>query len=128
MIDNLVEITKEQLLGEIQNMRYENYRFVTATCIDTGDGYLEVIYHFDREYEMMNFKVRVRQDNELPSISRIFSCANMVENEMKELFGLNITNMLFDYEGHFLLSEGAPITPMAKQPVAIKKKGEKKYV
>lgn len=124
MIENLLEITVDQLLGEVQNMRYDNYRFVTATCVDNGDGSLDVIYHFDRNLEMKNFRIRVPRGDEVPSISKIFFCAILVENEMKELFGLNVTNMAVDYGGHLLLSDDAPDLPMSRQQITIVKKGE----
>ena len=117
MIGNLVEIPKEHLIAEAQNMKYDNYRFVTATCVDTGDGYLDVLYHFGKDYELASYRVRVRKDEEIPSISGVYFCAMLVENEMKELFGLKVKGLVVDYGGHLLLSEGAPEVPMAKQRV-----------
>lgn len=126
MIDNLIEISKEQLLGEVQNMVYNGYRFVTATCVDTGDGNLEVTYHFDRNYELQNYRIKVKKGEELPSISKIFLCALLVENEMKELFGLKVTNIAIDYGGHMLLSDDNLDSPMAKSQIVIEqKKGDK---
>ncbi|MCX7922825.1 MAG: NADH-quinone oxidoreductase subunit C [Clostridia bacterium] len=125
MIENLVEISKEQLLSQVQSMKYDNYRFVTASCVDTGDGYLDVIYHFDLDLELKNFRVRVKKDEEVPSISKIYFCSVLVENEMKELFGLNVTNMAIDYGGHMLLSDDDLANPMAKQQIVIEKRGAK---
>ncbi len=125
MIENMFEISKEQLLIEAQEARYNGYRFVTATCVDLGDGSFDVIYHFDKELEMKNYRVTVKKDEELPSISKIFFCAILVENEIKELFGLNIDNIAIDYGGHMLLSDDALSSPMAKQQIVIERKGEK---
>lgn len=126
MIDNLVEIPVGQLLGEVQNMFYSGSRFITASCVDNGDGTLDVLYHFDRDLEMKNFRIKVNKGDEVPSISKIYFCALLVENEMKELFGLNVTNIAIDYGGHMLLSDGAPDTPMARQQITIVQKGEEK--
>jgi ech hydrogenase subunit D len=45
---------------------------------------------------------------------------------MKELFGLNVTNILVDYGGHFLLSDDDLVSPMAKQQITIVEKNEVK--
>lgn len=128
MIENLTEIKADQLLGEVQNMIYDDYRFITATCVDLGDGSFDVIYHFDKDLEMKNYRLTVKKEEEVPSISKIYFSALLVENEMKELFGLNVTNILVDYGGHFLLSDDDLENPMAKQQIVIEKKGEKKNV
>lgn len=125
MIENLTEISKDQLLGVVQKMMYDDYRFVTATCVDNGDNTIDVFYHFDKDLNIVNYKIKVQRGEEVPSISKIYFCAVLVENEMKELFGLNITNMAIDYGGHFLLSDDAPENPMARNQIVIEKRGEK---
>jgi ech hydrogenase subunit D len=125
MIHNLTAITSDQLLGEAQNMMYEDYRFITSTCVDLGDGRFDVIYHFDKNFEMKNFRLTISKEEEVPSISKIFFSALLVENEMKELFGLNVTNILVDYGGHFLLSDDDLTSPMVRPQITIEKKGVK---
>ena len=125
MIDNMFEISRERLLGETQNMKYSDYRFITATCVDNANGYFDVIYHFDKDLQMKNFRIKVQKDEEVPSISKIFFCAILVENEMKELFGLKVTNIAVDYGGHMLLSDDAPKNPMLKNQITIEKRGAK---
>jgi ech hydrogenase subunit D len=124
MIENISDLPVELLLGEVQKLQYENYRFVTATCIDNNDGSSDIIYHFDKDLQLKNYRVKVVKDAEIPSISKIYFCALLVENEIKELFGMNITNIAIDYGGHMLLSDGAPDMPMARQQITIVKKGE----
>lgn len=122
MIDNLFEIPVDRLLGQTQDMRYHNYRFITASCVDNGDETLDVFYHFDKDLELMNYKIKVSRGEEVPSISKIYFCALLVENEMKELFGLNVTNIAIDYGGHLLLSDDAPDMPMSRQQITIVRK------
>lgn len=128
MIDNLVEITKDQLLDQVQNMKYTGHRFVTATCVDNGNGSLDVTYHFDKGFKLTNYRIKVQKEEEVQSVSKIYFCAVLVENEMKELFGLNVKDMVIDYGGHMLLSDEAPGNPMARNQIIIEKKGEKKDV
>lgn len=122
MIGNMVEISKDQLLAEVQNMMFNNYRLITATCVDTGNDAFDVIYHFDKDLVMKHYRIKVQKGEEVPSISKIYFCAFLVENEMKELFGLNVTNMVLDYGGHLLLSGDKLNAPMAKQQIAVEKK------
>ncbi len=125
MIENLVDITNDQLLSEVQKLKYDGYRFVTSTCVDNGDGTIDVIYHFDKNYEMKNLKLKVPKDEEIDSISKIYFCSILVENEMSELFGLKVSGMAIDYGGKMLLSDDAPENPMARNQIVIEQKGEK---
>ena len=59
MIENVFEISKDQLLNETQNMVYEGYRFVTASCVDLSNGKFDIIYHFDKDLELKNYRITV---------------------------------------------------------------------
>jgi ech hydrogenase subunit D len=126
MIENVKEITVQELLGEVQKLHYEGYRLVTATCVDNNNDTLDLYYHFDMDYKLTNLKLTIPKGSAVPSISKIFFCALLVENEIKELFGVNIENLVVDYGGHLLLSDGAPDNPMLRQQITIVKKGEDK--
>ena len=90
-----------------------------------GNDTLDVIYHFDKDFELKNFRLTVKRGEAVPSISKIYFCAILVENEMKELFGLNVENIAIDYGGHMLLSDDELSSPMAKQQIVIERKGAK---
>lgn len=124
MIENVKEISLHDLLHEVQYMQYDGCRFITATCVDNNNDTLDVLYHFDKDYELLNLRLTIPKGSSIPSISKIYFCAMLVENEMKELFGLNVENMAIDYGGHLLLSDGAPENPMLRQQITIVKKGE----
>lgn len=111
MIENVLEIEKSELQTKVQKMFDDNYRFITVTCVDLGDQF-DLLYHFGKEYEMEHLRLKLKKDEELESVSNIYFCALLVENEIKDLFGVKINNILIDYQGKFLLSEGAPDAPM----------------
>lgn len=125
MIENLVEITSDQLLAEVQKAKYEGYRLITATSVDNGDDTIDIIYHFDKDYGMRNYKITVKKGESVPSVSKIFFCALLVENEMKELFGINITDIVVDYGGHMLLSDEELASPFLRQQITIEQRGGK---
>jgi NADH:ubiquinone oxidoreductase subunit C len=122
-MENLVEINKEDLLAYTQDKVYNNYRFVTITCADNGNGTNDLIYHFDKNLELISAKVIVESGEEVQSISKIYFGAILVENEVKELFGINIKDIEIDFGGHMLLSDDDLKNPMSKQ-IRIIKKGE----
>lgn len=123
MVENLVEITSDQLLAEVQKCKYDGYRFITATSVDNGDDTIDVLYHFDKDYAMKNLRITVKKGEEVASISKVYFCALLVENEIKELFGVNITGIAVDYGGHMLLSEEELGSPMLRQQITIEKRG-----
>ncbi|MCR4436722.1 MAG: NADH-quinone oxidoreductase subunit C [Clostridiales bacterium] len=125
MIENLIEISKDELLGEVQKAKYEGYRFVTASCADTGTGIIDVTYHFDKDLALRNYRIKVGKEDEISSISGIYFCAVLVENEMKELFGLNIANIAIDYGGHMLLADVDFNAPLTRSQIVIEQRGGK---
>jgi hypothetical protein len=96
---------------------------VTTSCVDLGEDNLDVLYQFDKDLELHNLRIKVKRGEEVPSISKIYFCALLVENEMKELFGLNITGIAIDYGGHMLLAPEALKNPQSK--ITIEQRGGK---
>ena len=119
------QITPEQLINETQTMFDAGYRFVTATCVDEIEQF-RIIYSFDRETELVNLEVAIGKQDELPSISGVYLCAFLVENEIKELFGVNISNIAVDLGGRLYMIEGADPNPMTRKAEKKAAKGVKK--
>lgn len=115
MLDKVTHIEVGELPAVAQRLCFEGYRFVTATCVDNGDESFDLLYHFDRDLQLETYRFTVPKTQEVVSISSVYFCAVFVENEMKELFGVRLVNLLVDYDGRLLLSAGAPSTPMAAE-------------
>jgi Ni,Fe-hydrogenase III component G len=113
MLKNELPVTRETLLNEVAARRHLGFRFVTVTCVDLGDRF-DIIYHFDKDYCLHSLRLSLGRSEELPSISPIFFAAVLVENELKDLFGIPVTDLAIDYGGRFLLSEGCPVAPQRK--------------
>ena len=112
MIDNLKEIKLSDLKNEISDMNYRKYRLVTCSCADNRDGSFDVFYHFDKENKLVTLKMKVTKDDEIPSITDLYFSAFLVENEMKELYGLNIVDIAIDYGGKMYMTADSPEAPM----------------
>ena len=117
MIKNLTEINLDRLIGAVASKWAAGYRFVTITCTDLGDDY-DLLYHFDKELTLETLRVRLPKGAELPSISAEYFAALLVENEIKDLFGIAIKGLVLDYESHFYLPEGAPRKPFSQSGAA----------
>lgn len=107
------EVTLDDLHARIQALVDRKLRFITATCLDCNETF-QMLYHFADGPGIRTLRLTVPRDAEVPSITGIVFAAFLVENEVKELFGLNITGIAIDYGGRLLLTEGAPPHPMAR--------------
>lgn len=111
MLQNLVEIEVDQLLNAAHEMMDTGYRFVTLTCVTVGENMVDVTYHFDKNYEMKNYRIKIDRDTEVPSISGVYFSALLAENEISELFGVKVKDMIVDYKGHMLLTDESLESP-----------------
>jgi Ni,Fe-hydrogenase III component G len=111
MLANTREANRDGLLTETAALQLRGYRFVTVTCLDQGEAH-EIYYHFDKEYQLENLRIVLPRGLSLPSISAVYPAAMLVENELKDLFGLTVDGLAIDYGGRLLLTEDAPSAPL----------------
>ncbi|MDR3072577.1 MAG: NADH-quinone oxidoreductase subunit C [Clostridiales Family XIII bacterium] len=75
---------------------------------------LFLIYSFVRDQEMENLRIYPEEGVPVESITGIYPYAFLYENEIKELFGVQIANISLDFQGTFY--KIAKPTPFAKAP------------
>lgn len=124
-MDNIKSVDKNTIVNEGKKLLDAGGKFVTAVCNDL-DPSLEVTYFFstDRGTIMTGLRYMVEKADEVPSLSGITVATVLIENEMKELFGLKVKGIAIDYGGNMLLAHDSPVTPMLKEKKA-EPKGEK---
>jgi ech hydrogenase subunit D len=81
-------------------------------------------FNYSPGVEMVALRMVVGKDEEVPSISGIYLCAVLAENEMFEQYGLKVKDIAIDFGGLMLLGNGSPVTPMLKDKAAGGKGGE----
>lgn len=113
MLNNVSEILIDSIPTEVWKLKQDGYRFVTMTCCDRGEAH-DILYHFDKNYQLKHLRVSLPKGTDLPSVSSIFFAALLVENEMKDLLGVKVAGMAIDFGGRFMLAEGAPEAPLNK--------------
>jgi ech hydrogenase subunit D len=109
-MENDINVTKENLLQEVQKFRDKEARFVIATCVDLGDK-LEIIYHFDDNLKLINLRLQFAPDEKIPSIASIYPSAALIEGEIVDFFDAKIAGI-----GHgTLLAPDSPKAPLRKK-------------
>jgi Ni,Fe-hydrogenase III component G len=124
-MENITQTTKDNIVSEGKKLLDAGAKFVTAVCNDL-DEKLEVSYIFssNRGVDMTLLRYAVGKDEEVPSLTGITLSTLLIENEMKELFGLKVKDLAIDYGGHLMLAHDSPTTPMLKSKKAESKGGE----
>ena len=112
----IMPIGKNDLVGMVAQLFAEGYRLVQIGCTTFPSAY-ELNYSFDKEYRFKNLRMMVAPDEEVPSISVIYANAFLYENEIHDLFGVTIRNIVIDYHG--TLYRTAIKTPFSIENVKI---------
>jgi hypothetical protein len=126
MLHNLQELSDiPNFLPLVHHYKADGYRFITITAVDDADNNnFDLYYHFDKELELKQIKVTIPRSGNIPSMSYIYPAAFLVENEIKELFGVNITDISIDYGGALLLSNADLNAPMSSGNIIIERVDE----
>ena len=117
MAEQTQRITKDELHAKAASLVQAGYRLVQICCVKEPSGrepaqVLEMNYSFDKDYSFMNFKLDLSVGEELPSITPVCPAAYLYENEIHDLFGINITGISIDFKGTlYKISIHAPFNP-----------------
>jgi ech hydrogenase subunit D len=94
-------ITVDALLEKVRAMHKQGYRLVQISATRLQDG-LELTYSFARDARVVQFRLHLTEEApRVPSISSIYWCAFLYENEMHDLFNLTVEGMAVDFKGTF---------------------------
>lgn len=95
------EIDLSSLFGQVESFRNEGYRLVQMHCTRIEDTF-EINYSFEKDLVFKNVRIVVPMDTEVPSVSGIFWGAFIYENEMHDLFGVNVRGINLDFKGNLI--------------------------
>lgn len=90
------EISMDDFFNEVIRMKMEEWRLVQICAVRIEDGF-ELSYSFCKNYEMVTLRLHTGTDEEVSSITQVYPCAFIQENEAAELFGVPIKNLTVDY-------------------------------
>lgn len=107
-------VAKDQLVPEVERLVADGARFTTIVCLDRDPDF-EILYVFQAaDLSRIQFRVRIGKDEEIPSISGVLLGAVLMENEIKEFFGVKFTDLALDFKCRMLLGADSPKTPLLK--------------
>ncbi|WP_027182882.1 NADH-quinone oxidoreductase subunit C [Desulfovibrio inopinatus] len=122
-MEAITDIALDALHNEVQTMWDNKYRLVTMTSVDLKDeDKFDVLYHFDKDLSLKTFRVTVPKDTAIPSISGIYFAAFLVENEIKDQFGVNFTDIALDFGCNLYLEDEVMTSPFCKYSITKKDK------
>jgi ech hydrogenase subunit D len=96
-----VAITPDKLVAEVKARRDQGWRLVQIGVTGLGES-LEVNYSFDLEQRFCNLRFTIPAAGaRLPSVSSVYWCAFLYENEIHDLFNITFDGMAIDFKGNF---------------------------
>ena len=123
---HFTDIELEEYRGLAEQRKGSGWRYVQSFCTNTDDG-IDFTVTFEKDGVMENFRVKgITKDMSVPSISDMYFSAFVFENEAHDLFGLNITDIVIDFGGHFYdLAMKEPMTVISPAQKEAKEKAAK---
>jgi ech hydrogenase subunit D len=93
-------IPPQALLERVGEMRKQGYRLVQIGATRLPE-HVELTYSFGLESRLANLRFQVPAVGaRVPSITSIFWCAFLYENELHDLFNVQVDGMAVDFHGH----------------------------
>jgi len=111
--ENTPELSPDRIITQTRILKDEGFRFVTMSSTDLGDR-ICVLYHLDKDLQLINLKVEVPKGSKIPSICSVYASAVLIENEIKEHFGVEFDGLSLDFQGMLYLDEEVQKTPFCK--------------
>jgi len=109
----IVPVTIDTLVAEVKALRDQGWRLVQIG-VTRLDATLELNYSFDREQHFRNLRFQMPAAGaRLPSVSGVYWCAFLYENEIHDLFDIAFDGLVLDFKG--TLYQTAKPFPFAAQ-------------
>ena len=92
--------------------RYGPSRPISIFPLDNGDGTLDLIYMFQHDEKVVQYRCTIKAEEEVESLTDLYKGALNMERENVDLFGLRVKGV----PGGLLLLPDAPKAPLRKGP------------
>jgi len=96
----ITPISVGEVVVKAEQAKKDGHRLVQIGCTKIGDDF-EIIYTYDKDYKLLNYRITVKQDDEIPSISGVYWGSFVYENEIHDLYGIHVTGINIDFKGTF---------------------------
>ncbi|OIN99973.1 MAG: hypothetical protein AUJ49_10350 [Desulfovibrionaceae bacterium CG1_02_65_16] len=95
-------ITADALVAEATRLKNEGWRLVTMSSVEIDAVNMEILYHFDKDLKLTNLRLSLPKGGTIPSISGAIFGAFLIENEIRDQFGVTFDGLVIDYQGRLL--------------------------
>lgn len=95
-------VTTKDLVSVVTKLKADGWRLVTFSSVEIDEKNLEILYHFDKNLELKHLRMSVPKGSHVPSISGVLFTAFLVENEIRDQFGIIFDGLVLDYQGKLL--------------------------
>jgi ech hydrogenase subunit D len=93
-------ITIDTLLEKVQAKKTQGCRLVQISATQMPDQ-VELTYSFDLDRQLTNLRLSLPGEvPRLPSVSAIYFCAVLYENEIHDLFDVQVDGLVIDFKGN----------------------------
>ena len=99
MNQEIIDIEKIDLLNRALGMKNDGRRL--AQICATKTDRLILLYSFVKDNELTTLRFFIAPGETVESVSFLYPYAFLYENEMKDLYGIEVMNMNVDFGGHF---------------------------
>jgi ech hydrogenase subunit D len=106
------------LLYEVKRLSDRGARMIQLGCTQDGEVF-ELNYSFDIDGGFENIRVCTNGNEVIPSVSNIYLCSFIYENEIHDLYGITFEGIAVDYKG--TLIKTAKLHPFRMDPTEMKK-------
>ncbi len=90
---NIIEVIEIQdFYQRVIEMKMHSWRLAQICAVRIDSGY-EMSYSFCKDYDMITLRLLVGMEEKISSITQIYPCAFLQENEASELFGVQIESL-----------------------------------
>ena len=96
----IIPISVGDVIAKAEQAKKDGNRLVQIGCTKIDDLF-EIIYTFDKDYRLTSYRITVKQDDGIPSISGVYWGAFVYENEIHDLYGIQVTGINVDFKGTF---------------------------
>jgi len=112
-LPNQIIVDREGWVDQARSFKDQGMRFMTLTCLHREDGF-EVLAHYDHDLTLHTVRLHVPNGETLPTLTAVYSCAFLPENEVQDMFGLKVEGLDIDYSGKFFITDKFEAPPLLK--------------
>lgn len=113
MIDNVIDVTIDNIVGEVMKMKNDGQRLVTYSAYAAGEGKIGLLYHFDKDSNNSHLRLVADMDKPIPSVSGVYFAALLVENEIRDQWDVVFDGLILDFNRTLLLDPEVTKVPLA---------------